>query len=645
MRSRSSLLASIAVLIVASSGARSSEALAVAAARAVTAPRILYSSDWSGHAQIYAVDPARPSTSGQVTFGSDGFTEPHPSPNGRRVAYLGSSSWLFDPPRRLWVARANGTAARRVADGPASGIAWSPDSKLLAYTISGKWHVVREDGSGDRVVASTPPWVREPGVSPDGVWRAETVPRNSRIVALRITNQQLGQTREVTATSVATWSPDSRRIAFTRESGVHVMDVRNGRVLRLTRRTGFALAWAPDGRSIAFVEGTYGYTESTVFTSATGDLLVVDLRGRVLTVLAAGRRYGGRIVSLAWAQPPSTVRYRVPEPAPLTRITPTDLLAGGSISRLVADGKRVAFVSCEGVFSWTPSTGDITTLRPTEPLSTCRLSDRFWVGYSLALAGDRLAYGELQGCHTINLTLRLEALSPSRASSELARGRGQCGSAYSPGVGLLVGSGELLVYSTWHEACSFPPGCGSTSYITKQQQVQLVGSQGCPCPVLASSPGPLIPADANEGRVVAFGENETLLLDRNGRQKLSIPVSPLGAQLYGSDLVLLLRGELRHYDATSGALVRTRPIADVPAGARCEVRCAPAGQVPRLILEDLARGLVAYVLDGQVHVLRLADGADTVVAGGTLARFMDSGLVYADGSRLHIVPFDRLLLR
>jgi hypothetical protein len=44
-------------------------------------------------------------------------------------------------------------------------------------------------------------------------------------------------------------------------------------------------------------------------------------------------------------------------------------------------------------------------------------------------------------------------------------------------------------------------------------------------------------------------------------------------------------------------------------------------------------------------VLAAADGADADVAQGTISRFMDEGLVYADGSRLHLVPFSRLPLR
>jgi hypothetical protein len=84
---------------------------------------------------------------------------------------------------------------------------------------------------------------------------------------------------------------------------------------------------------------------------------------------------------------------------------------------------------------------------------------------------------------------------------------------------------------------------------------------------------------------------------------------------------------------------------DVPSGQTCGSLNVSRCQTPELSLEDVARGLVTYVLDERVHVLRLADGADAVVARATLARFMDSGLVYADGSRLHLVPFDRLPLR
>jgi NADPH-dependent 2,4-dienoyl-CoA reductase/sulfur reductase-like enzyme len=43
-----------------------------------------------------------------------------------------------------------------------------------------------------------------------------------------------------------------------------------------------------------------------------------------------------------------------------------------------------------------------------------------------------------------------------------------------------------------------------------------------------------------------------------------------------------------------------------------------------------------------VHVVRLADGRDTVVGYGSEARFMNDGLVYADGARVRLIPFAQL---
>jgi ATP-dependent DNA ligase len=52
-----------------------------------------------------------------------------------------------------------------------------------------------------------------------------------------------------------------------------------------------------------------------------------------------------------------------------------------------------------------------------------------------------------------------------------------------------------------------------------------------------------------------------------------------------------------------------------------------------------ASGLVAYILDGQVHLQRIADGADTVVALGQHAAFTTDGLIYVDRERIHLRPF------
>jgi hypothetical protein len=57
---------------------------------------------------------------------------------------------------------------------------------------------------------------------------------------------------------------------------------------------------------------------------------------------------------------------------------------------------------------------------------------------------------------------------------------------------------------------------------------------------------------------------------------------------------------------------------------------------------------VAYALDGEIHVLRLADGTDGVAAAGSAARFVDGGLVFATSGnapwveRIRFLPDDAL---
>src|SRR2546428_6714455 len=103
----------------------------VPAAHAARAPlRILYASDWNGPTQIFALDPTGRAPLAQITFdrpepchwtAACGFTDPLPSPDGRRLAF--HSGGAFSGGRTLWLARADRTRAPPLRPAAAADLA------------------------------------------------------------------------------------------------------------------------------------------------------------------------------------------------------------------------------------------------------------------------------------------------------------------------------------------------------------------------------------------------------------------------------------------------------------------------------------------------------------------------------------------
>jgi len=77
----------------------------------------------------------------------------------------------------------------------------------------------------------------------------------------------------------------------------------------------------------------------------------------------------------------------------------------------------------------------------------------------------------------------------------------------------------------------------------------------------------------------------------------------------------------------------------------------PPCPIASLHMVDAARGFVAYTLSGKLHLLRMRDGRNRVVASATDARFGDTGLFYsytATGrwpGRIRFVSWARLPIR
>jgi TolB protein len=260
-------------------------ALFAAAVALAAVPASGASPSSSGDTIYFWSDRGRPSLFAMAPDGShvrplyrspQNAKRPTPSPDGRWLAFDGAAPGKramsdFD----VQIVRRDGTGRRTLAGTGAYELdaAWSPNGALLSYSrqVAGDWRrswiwLVRPDGSGSRRLARgqfarwSPGGTRlvldAPTARSDG--DLVVVDRSGRVRVRLTDTPELEQP--------AGWSPDGRRILFTRFAAngqgadVFVIDAKGGNERRLTRGPAedVAGAWSPEGRQILFTSDRTG---------------------------------------------------------------------------------------------------------------------------------------------------------------------------------------------------------------------------------------------------------------------------------------------------------------------------------------------------------------------------------------------------
>jgi cytoskeletal protein RodZ len=189
-----------------------------------------------------------------------------PSPNGARIAFDSDR----DGQRAVFVADADGRNVRRVSgDGFAAVPSWSPDSETLAFVRAEPehpqvWNLWTTDLTTGTFRRLTNHRVGQPwGGSwfPDGRRIAYSV--EDRLVILDLqtgTEKEFASPKRGRLVRTPAVSPDGSRIVFqVRRDGAWLLEMKDGSMRKiLSDPTAEEYTWSPDGRRVAYHSGRTG---------------------------------------------------------------------------------------------------------------------------------------------------------------------------------------------------------------------------------------------------------------------------------------------------------------------------------------------------------------------------------------------------
>jgi Tol biopolymer transport system component len=184
---------------------------------------------------------------------------PMVSPDGKQLAWVEGQTW------RIWVADPDGTNAHTYGPGFAANgigqISWTPIGMIVDsnYTL----FVIRPDGTRTRITT-----VADQTFSVGGT----RVAVDGGQAGLRATVTNLQTRKTIRIGKVApTLSPDGARLAWTSfTAGVWVANASGHTARKIAPRGGGCLAWAPNGRSVAYLVPAGNRLELQVTPTAGG---------------------------------------------------------------------------------------------------------------------------------------------------------------------------------------------------------------------------------------------------------------------------------------------------------------------------------------------------------------------------------------
>jgi Tol biopolymer transport system component len=550
----------------------------------------------------------------------------HPSwsPDGSKIAFSAAS-------RSIAVVNSDGTRTRRVADRSDFGFAWSPDGKKIAYSDGGdpsRIHVVDVTSGASTALGASSFWdASDLDWSPDGTTIAFN--SNGELVLIDAETGRVTKLTDVDPDLAPVWSPDSARIAFIRYGGLFTIG-RDGRGERRLTSVGSpfgggrAASWCSDGRVLVYErERVPGQWETDIWrvrADGTG--------ARPITrAFTTGASYTTpRCDAAAVTSPPRKT-------APTISLRPSRILrTPTAVVDLAADRGRVALATagefgCGPVGIW--ARRETATWLPAS--ADCGDAD----GISgLVLAGTRAAWMYEVETNQLHYTALITGSAGSRARALRIADHDE--EVY---LGNLAGDGSLLVYNTWREP-------RRSAFITEPKLWRIVESGRARTRRLLARWDAIDVVSVDNGRLALLRPDGTLAILNDRLRKLS--AFRLGwkgvrrVTLAGSQVIVLRGRTLEVRSAARGTVKR---------------RWRPARTDGPITLEDAHGNFAVYTAGIAIHVLRLSDGRDRVLAiakqaGPAHAELEAEGLYYAyneTGSaqpgRVAFVPFRELTSR